>query len=85
MIDIPNAAQPMENVRLNITISEYDYHKLRNWAKVHGKTPTAFAGQIVATGIESNLNLINQQVAEIARYKGKSVEELENEWAGESE
>lgn len=75
--------QLMDNARLNITISDYDLRKLRNWAKCHGKTPTAYAAQIVSARIEANLDLIDRMMEDIAAYEGKTVEELEREWDDE--
>lgn len=74
-----------ETIRVNITVSGYVYRKLTEWGKIHGKPPTTFAGQIVSSRVESNIDVIEQQKADIAHYKGISVEELENQWSGESE
>lgn len=69
-----------ENIRVNISLSPYDYRKLRNWSTLHGKSPTAFAGQIVAARIEANLDLINRMMEDYAKTKGISKEELEASW-----
>ena len=69
-----------DNVRLNITISRYDFRKLRNWAKIHGRAPTTYGGQIISSRLESNTDTINRQMQEIAAYEGISVEELERRW-----
>lgn len=73
-----------ENIRVNISLSPYDYRKLKNWSTLHGKSPTAFAGQIVAARIEANLDLINKMVEDYAQTKGMSKEELEASWDKES-
>ncbi|MDY7012697.1 MAG: hypothetical protein SVX43_03695 [Cyanobacteriota bacterium] len=74
-----------ENVRVMITISPYDYRKLRQWAIVHGKPPSAFAAQIVASRLEANLDVIQQQMEEIAEFEGISLKELESKWDKDSE
>ena len=74
-----------ENIRMMITISPYDLKKLRNWAKLHGRTPSTYAAQIISSRIESNLDLINRQVEELAREKGMTVEELEEFWSEDKE
>lgn len=77
----PNTHADMEeNIRVNISLSPYDYRKLKNWSTLHGKSPTAFAGQIVAARIEANLDLIDKMVGDYAQTKGMSKEELEASW-----
>jgi hypothetical protein len=80
----PNTDIEMEeNIRVNISLSPYDYRKLKNWSTLHGKSPTAFAGQIVASKIEANLDLIDKMVDDYAKLKGISREELEASWEKE--
>ncbi len=71
------------NTRLTITISKYNYKKLMNWAKIHGKQPTAFAGQIISSRLEANTSLIKEQVADMAKSENITVEELEERWESE--
>ncbi|NJN07560.1 MAG: hypothetical protein HC815_06035 [Richelia sp. RM1_1_1] len=71
------------NTRLTITISKYNYKKLLHWAKIHGKQPTAFAGQIISSRLEANTSLIKEQVADMAKSENISVEELEERWQEE--
>jgi hypothetical protein len=66
-----------DNVRFSITLSPYDFRKLKLWAKLRGRSPAAFAAQIIAARVEANFETINQQLAEYARYNNISVEELE--------
>lgn len=68
-----------ENIKVAITVSKYDYRRLKLWAATHGKTPSAFAGQIVAARLESNFDAINKQIADYAKSRGIAVEELEIE------
>lgn len=70
-----------ENIKVMITISPYDFKMLRNWAKLHGRTPSTYAAQIISSRIESNMDLINKQVQDYAAFKGMTVEELENFWS----
>lgn len=37
-----------DNVRFSITLSPYDFRKLKLWAKLRGRPPAAFAAQIIA-------------------------------------
>jgi hypothetical protein len=74
-----------ENVRVMITISPYDHRRLRLWAALHGKTPTAYAGQIVSARIESNFDDINKQIEDYAKSKGITVDEAITELDGGSD
>ena len=74
-----------DNVRLYITVSKYNYRKLKEWARIHGKPPSTFAGQIVATNLESNLDTIEKQKQDLAHYEGISADELQKRWEGEGE
>ena len=47
-----------ENKQLRFTISPRNLKLLEKWAGFHGKTPAEFAGQIIASRIESNMDLI---------------------------
>ena len=77
--------QMAENIRLNLTISAYNYQKLKIWGKMHGKSPTAFAGQIVAARIEANLELIDRLLQEMAAFEGISPKELEEKLVKEND
>ncbi len=71
------------NTRMTITISKYNYKKIRNWAKIHGKQPAAFAGQIISSRLETNTGIIKEQVADMAAQENITVEELEERWEEE--
>ncbi len=47
-----------ENKQLKFTISPRNYKLLEKWAGFHGKTPGEYAGQIIASRLESNIDLI---------------------------
>ena len=47
-----------ENTRLQVTISPANLNLLTKWATFHGKSAAEFAGQIIASRCESNLELI---------------------------
>jgi hypothetical protein len=72
-----------ENLKISITISPYDYKRLKLWAGIHGKSPSAYAGQILAARLEGNFEIIEQQFANYAKSRGLSQEEAEAELAGE--
>lgn len=73
-----------DNIRLYITLSPYDFNKLREWATIRGKPPATYAGQIISARIESNLEVIEKQKADLCRYEGISVEEFESRLLGSS-
>ncbi|MEM7552515.1 MAG: hypothetical protein AAF378_00160 [Cyanobacteria bacterium P01_A01_bin.84] len=79
----PIMAIDPNNTRLTITISKYNYKKLRDWARIHGKQPTAFAGQIISSRLEANTGVIKEQIADMAKSEEISVEELEKRWENE--
>lgn len=60
------AMPPEENVRVQIVISRYIYEKLQQWANAHGKSPSSFAGQIVSSRVEFNLDVIDRMSNEKA-------------------
>ncbi|WP_157816738.1 hypothetical protein [Nostoc flagelliforme] len=60
------AMPPEENVRVQIVISRYIYEKLQQWANAHGKSPSSFAGQIVSSRVEANLDIIDRMSNEKA-------------------
>jgi hypothetical protein len=72
-----------DNVRLGVTISRYDLKRLKIWAMLHGRTPTAYAAQIISFQIESNFDLINRQLEDYARSRGKTVNEVVGELEGD--
>lgn len=47
-----------DNKQLRFTISPTNLKLLEKWADFHGKTPGEFAGQIIASRLESNSELI---------------------------
>jgi len=69
-----------ENLRIQITLSPDEAKALKLWAAYHGKPPATYAAQIVASRIESNLDLIDRLVERAARSRGITVEELEKDW-----
>ena len=69
-----------EGLRLTISLSDFATRKLICWSKVHDKTKTGFAGSIVESAIENNLELINSLVQDVANYEGIDATELEQRW-----
>lgn len=47
-----------DNKQLRFTISPRNLKLLEKWAGFHGKTPGEYAGQIIASRLESNIDLI---------------------------
>lgn len=69
--------------RITISLSPLEMRKLILWSKVHGKSPTTCAGQMIGDEIEANITRINQLVADTAKYRGVSPEKLESQWLEE--
>ncbi len=65
-----------ENVRLNITVSRYNLQRLKYWAAVSGKTPSAYASQIISARLEANFDLINRQLEDLAQSQGMTLADL---------
>lgn len=72
-----------EGLRLTISLSDFATRKLIAWSKCHDKSKTGFAGSIVETAIENNLELINSLVKDIAEYEGIDAKALEQKWLQE--
>ena len=64
------------NVRLGVTISPYDLHRLKIWSMLHGRSPTTYAAQLISTQIEENFEVINKQLEDYAASQKKTVEEI---------
>jgi hypothetical protein len=76
---------PIENTRLNVVISRYYLKRLKYWAGLGGKTPSAFAGQILAARIEANFEDIDKQLVDAANTLGVTVEDLKRALDGDEE
>lgn len=53
-----DGTMPSDNKQLRFTISPRNLKLLEKWSSFHGKTPGEFAGQIIASRLESNMELI---------------------------
>lgn len=51
-------AMPSENKQLRFTISPRNLRLLEKWSMFHGKTPGEFAGQVIASCLEENIEHI---------------------------
>lgn len=51
-------AMASENKQLKFTISPRNFKLLEKWAGFHGKTAGEFAGQIIASRLEANIETI---------------------------
>lgn len=69
--------------KFTIQLSEFEMRKLICWSKAHGKPKATYAAQIVGSRVESNIAVIDQMMADIAKHEGISVEELEQRWLTE--
>lgn len=73
------------NVRVSIVLSPEEHRMLILWAKFHGKSKSAYAGQIVGARIESNIDTIMKLVSVTAQQNGISEEEQIAMWLNEEE
>lgn len=69
-----------EGLRLTISLSDFATRKLICWSKVHDKSKTGFAGFIVETAIENNLELIDSLVRSVAEHEGTDPKTIEQRW-----
>jgi hypothetical protein len=85
MLDIAThtTMPPGENIRLQVLVSPYYLKRLKYWAKLSGKTPSAYASQILSARIEANFEDINKQLQNLAELEGISVKELIKLWDSE--
>jgi hypothetical protein len=72
-----------QGLRLTVSLSDFATRKLIAWSRVHDKSKTGFAASIIESAIESNLNLINSLVEDIAENEGISAKALEQRWLEE--
>ena len=78
VMDIPN--NMAKTYKFTIQLSEFEMRKLICWSKAHGKAKATYAAQIVGARVESNITVIDQMMADIAKHEGISIEELEQGW-----
>lgn len=71
--------------RITISLSAFEMRKLTCWAKAHGKPTATYAGQVIGARVEANIATIDQMMADIAKFEGIEVEELEKQWLGRGE
>jgi len=67
-------------VRFGISLPDWYHRKLLLWAKLKGSNRATLAANIIQARIESNWPDIEKELEAIARYSGKTREELETEW-----
>ncbi|HEY9297509.1 MAG TPA: GIY-YIG nuclease family protein [Phormidium sp.] len=68
--------------RLNVIISNFDRLQLKKWSKANGKTPSAYAAQLITEHIQTNLDLIDNLATKQAEALGMSKEDWINSIAG---
>lgn len=70
-----------KNLRLYITVSPANMELLKKWGEFHGKTPSEFAGQIVASRLEANIDTIlklDEKRGELASAGKNEGEEIDD-------
>ena len=72
-------SKPMSQ-RLTLTLSDYAVRKIICWSKIHDKTKTAYAAQIIEARVEANAEKIDTIMQDIADFEGIEVKELEKRW-----
>lgn len=65
--------------KFSVTIGEWDYRQLKVWAWLHNKPLAQYAAQILSARTEANFKLIEEMLAEEARFQGKTPDEVEAE------
>lgn len=71
------------NERTQITLSKEIFAILDFWSWLHGKTPAAYAAQIVSARVEANMDTIRELAQFAAEARGLTVEQLKQEWRDE--
>lgn len=67
-------------VRFSISLPDWYVRKLRLWAKLKGTNRATLTANIVQARIEANWAEIERELEAIAKFQGKTLEELEAEW-----
>lgn len=67
-------------VRFGISLPDWYHRKLQLWAKLKGTNRATLGANIIQARIEANWDAIQQELEAIAKYQGKTLEELEAEW-----
>jgi len=73
-----DAKMATDNRQIKSTISPRNYKLLQKWANFHGKTPGEFAGQIIASRLEANVDLI-LRLSNVGRELDAEPEDSEEE------
>lgn len=69
--------------KFTIQLSEFEMRKLICWAKAHGRPKATYAAQIIGARVESNIGVIGEMMADIAKDQNITVAELEKLWLEE--
>ena len=67
-------------VRFSVSLPDWFERKLRLWAKLKGTNRATLTANVVQARIEANWSDIEKELEAIAKYQGKTLEELEAEW-----
>ena len=72
-----------KGVKVTVLLSRYASRRLIWWAKVHDKTKTTYAAQIIERVLEENQERIEELIRECAEQDNMSVAELKKQWLEE--
>ncbi|NJR61888.1 MAG: hypothetical protein HC769_25500 [Cyanobacteria bacterium CRU_2_1] len=75
----------LEMVRFTISLPDWYYRKLLLWAKLKGTNRATLSANIIQARIEVNWADIERELETIAKYEGKTLEELQQEWLAEKD
>jgi hypothetical protein len=70
----------MAMVRFGVSLPDWYHRKLLLWAKLKGTNRATLGANIIQNRIEANWAEIQQEMTAIAKYRGITLEELEEEW-----
>ncbi|WP_416671563.1 hypothetical protein [Egbenema bharatensis] len=69
-----------EMARFSVSLPDWYYRKLLLWAKLKGTNRATLSSNIIQSRIEANWNEIERELEAIAKYQGKTLDELTTEW-----
>lgn len=66
--------------RFSISLPDWYERKLKAWARMKGTNRATLASNIVQARIEANWPEIEREMEAIAKYQGKTLEQVKAEW-----
>lgn len=66
--------------RFNVSLPDWYDRKLKIWARIKGTARATLASNIIQSRIEANWPEIERELEAIAKYQGKTREQIEADW-----